>query len=258
VLEIWSDDSDIQSSERNQGNPAILQELMMKYSDRLMKMAVKFNISFSLNILLVLIVLHGQYRISLVSDRYIELDKKLDEALTKQRVLLTPAATGTDVFERGSIVSDSYIKGAAEEIVKNLESWTYESIKDNYSLLYKFYYDHLLQTKTEADLKSTDRFRVVNDKKMVSIWKPKKVDGEYTWCEAIDRACAIVSGTTSTYIGHNQPYKSEEKTYFILARDIFPNKKNPFALKVTRLVVGKRSEMLQLMEAAKNGSLKDV
>ena len=242
----------------------------MKYTDRIKKLYVGFNISFSLNIILILLLAFGQYNTGRITENYLNLNKKLEEALTTSRIILTPAVTAREEIERGSIVSDDYVRGVTTHVISHLEGWTYENIEDSYNQIFRDFYDHLLETKSKADLISSDRFRVAKDKSMVSIWKwnysdsagterkPAKLDGEFTWCEAIGRACALVSGKSTIYIGHNQPYKTEEKTYFLLAKDVYPTKQNPFALKLTRLVVGNRQEMQQLMSAAKNGSLKDV
>lgn len=242
----------------------------MKYTDRLNKIAIKFNVSFSLNILLIILVLHGQYQVYKVSQNYLNLDEKLSNALKNARVILSPAVTAREVIDRGSIVSDSYIQSLATHVVGQLEAWTYETMESDYNILFKQYYDHTLENKSRADLSSSNRYQTVKDKHMVSIWKwnyrdrasaktePLEIDGEFTWCEAIGRACALVSGKSTIYIGHNQPYKTEDKTYFLLAKDIYPTKKNPFSLRVTRLVVGNKEEMRQLMAAAKSGSLKDV
>ena len=94
----------------------------MKYTDKLKSMMIKFNISFSLNILLVLLILHGQYRMAEMSKNYQDLDKKLDESLTKSRIVLTPAASRRDIVDYGSMVSDSYVEGVSREIVEKLEA----------------------------------------------------------------------------------------------------------------------------------------
>ncbi|MCB9228975.1 MAG: hypothetical protein H6618_05130 [Deltaproteobacteria bacterium] len=242
----------------------------MKYTDRIKKLYVDRNISFSLNIILVVLLAYSHYNSSRIAENYMTLDMKLEKALTTARVILTPAVTAREEIERGSMVSDDYVKGLTTHVISHLESWTYENMEDSYHQIFHDFYSHLLETKSKADLISSDRFRIAREKSMVSIWKwdysdhngyekkAKKIAGEFTWCGAIARACALVSGRSTIYIGHNQPYKTEEKTYFLLAKDVYPTKQNPYALKVTRLVVGNKQEMQQLMSAAKNGSIKDV
>ena len=236
-----------------------LKENVMKYTDQLKKATTKANISFGFNILLLVLLCASMTNNTLISRNYMALDKKIEDAVERGRIILTPIVQGRVNIERGSIVSDGYIKGMAKEVINKLEAWTYESIEDNYSELFREYYDHSLIVKTKADVDSSRLYDTTRQKKMVSLWKMDPEKSEFTWCNAIQRACAIVTGTTKTYIAHNQPYKTEERAYFILAQDIHPNEhKNNYALLVTRLVYGNREELKQLMEAAKSGRLKDV
>lgn len=172
----------------------------------------------------------------------------------RTKVILSPAVQRFEVATLGK-VTDSYIKAAFEHVAERNSSWTFETIDENYQDLFQHYYSNDLVTRTKANLTETGRFDQVRQNKMVSTYKIDRDRSEYTWCEALNLACGLVVGQQTVYIEGNQPFRSENLGYLIFSESIYPTKNNPFALRITRLVIGDYEPLKKALEAAKKGEL---
>jgi hypothetical protein len=172
----------------------------------------------------------------------------------RTQVILSPAVQRFEIATPGQ-VTDSYIKAAFVHIAERNSSWTFESIEENYQDLFRNYYSNDLSTRTQANLSETERFEQVKQNKMVSTYKVDHDRSEFTWCAALNLACGIVVGSQTLYIDGNQPYRADDSAYLIFSESIYPTKTNPFALRVTRLVIGDYEPLKKALEAAKKGEL---
>lgn len=174
----------------------------------------------------------------------------------RTQVILSPAVQRFEVATVGQ-VTDSYIKAAFEHVAERNSSWTYDSLEENYRDLFENYYSNDLATRTETNLVQSDRFAQVKQNKMVSTYKIDATRSEYTWCQALNLACGLVVGEQTLFIEGNQPFRSEAMAYLIFSESIYPTRTNPFALRITRLVIGEYEPLKKALEAAKKGALPD-
>lgn len=174
----------------------------------------------------------------------------------RTQVILSPAVQRFEIATVNQ-VTDSYIQAAFEHVASRNSSWTYESVEENYADLFSNYYSEDLATRTKANLAQSDRFAYVKQNKMVSTFKIDRERSESTWCAALNLACGIVVGREGIFIDGNQPYRSEEVAYLIFSESIYPTRKNPFSLRVTRLVIGDYEPLKKALTAAKEGKLPD-
>lgn len=174
----------------------------------------------------------------------------------RTQVILSPAV---ERFEVATVnqVTDSYIKAAFEHVALRNSSWTYETLEENYEDLFAHYYSQDLATRTRANLMQTGRFDYVKKNRMISTFKIDRERSEYTWCAALNLACGIVVGREATFIDGNQPFNSTDVAYLVFSESIFPTKTNPFALRITRLVIGDYDSLKKALAAAKEGRLPD-
>jgi len=172
----------------------------------------------------------------------------------RTQVILSPAVQRFEIATMGQ-VTDSYIKAAFEHVAERNSSWTYDTVEENYRDLFEHYYSNDLVTRTKANLAESGRFDQVHQNKMVSTYKIDRDRSEYTWCQALNLACGLVVGQQTLYIEGNQPFRSENIAYLIFSESIYPTKNNPFALRITRLVIGDYEPLKKALEAAKKGEL---
>ena len=205
-----------------------------QYIDEVLGLAVQLRLWRSFALLLILVI---------VSLCYVVIRQSIlvEKASARGQVILSPAVSKFEIATIGKIPK-SYIKAAFEYIAQKNSSWTYESIKESYQDLFENYYSHELETKIKANLEITGRFAQVKTNKMVSLYKINALKSEYSWCDAQNMACGIVTGKETLYIHHNKPFRAKEVSYLILAKMIYPTKKNPFSLKITRIVVGENEQ----------------
>ncbi len=172
----------------------------------------------------------------------------------RTQIILSPAVQRFEIATPGQ-VTDSYIKAAFEHVSERNSSWTFETIEENYQDLFQHYYSNDLSTRTKANLSESGRFEQVKQNKMVSTYKIDRDRSEYTWCAALNLACGLVVGRQTLYIDGNQPYRADDSAYLIFSESIYPTKINPFALRITRLVIGDYEPLKKALEAAKKGEL---
>lgn len=184
------------------------------------------NVSFTLSITVVMLGVSTSL-----------LTYKVLTNFAKERLILVPALQRKMIVPAHSYISETFIKGAATRVVELQEQWSYESIQDHYKELFDQYYSHGLMELTQANLTITNRFAWVKQNKAVSIFKFNLEKSHFTYCKKVKRVCAIVTGTRSLFINHNEPYLQKEVTYFLLAESVWPSEEHPFALRFSRIKI---------------------
>jgi len=144
--------------------------------------------------------------------------------------------------ERSSSVSDAYLKSVHKKVAHLMESWTYMSIVSNYKELFSYYLDKPTEELIRANLKSSERFKYVENNEMVSIFEIDEKSSKHTWCDDIDRACSLIVGTRRTFINNNQLHSEKKVAYLIFSKPFIPTNKDEFGLKVTRIFIDDQSE----------------
>lgn len=188
---------------------------------------------------------------------------QLMKGINSQRLVLVPGIHRKLVVPAEAYLSDTYIKAVSKRVVELLEQWTYESLEDSYQELFKDYYDHGLTQLTKANLTSSNFIQKIIDHKMVSTFQFDWNKSEFRWCEQIQRACAIVIGKRRLYINNNEPFAEKEVAYLIISSGVYPDENNPFAVRMTRLIVDDSSESPYMnikaqFDAALSGVLPDA
>ena len=103
------------------------------------------------------------------------------QELNSQRLLLV--APGFDVgpveVPADAKISPNVMKFFAKRVVTLNEQWSYESIEDNFSDLFEYYYSKELEELTKANLLSSQRIKLIQSKKMISTFRFdwKKIKG---------------------------------------------------------------------------------
>jgi hypothetical protein len=190
------------------------------------------------------------------------LASKVFNDFRNERLILVPAIQRKIVVPAKSNVSESFVKAAAKRVVELQEQWSYETVQDHFNEVFNLYYSHGLSELTRANLMATNRYNYIEKNKMVSTFHFDNKRSEFSWCEKLNRACAIVVGTRKIYINHNEPYSKKEVAYFLLAETIWPTDEHPHALKFSRVKIddttGKAFENIKRQfDAAKQGVLPD-
>lgn len=188
---------------------------------------------------------------------------QLMKGINSQRLVLVPGIHRKLVVPAEAYLSDTYIKAVSKRVVELLEQWTYESIEDSYQELFKDYYDHGLTQLTKANLTASNFVQKIMEHKMVSTFQFDWKRSEFRWCEQIQRACAIVIGKRRLYINNNEPFAEKEVAYLIISSGVYPDENNPFAVRMTRLIVDDSSESPYMnikaqFDAALSGVLPDA
>lgn len=188
--------------------------------------------------------------------------KQQDEIERKsrsQRLVLVPAIDRKMVIPAEAHLDDKYIEANMRRVIELNEQWTWESIEGNYKELFENHYSHALQNLTEANLLATGRIDFIKEKRMVSTFKIDREKSVFGWCEKLKRSCSIISGERSLYIEGNMPYQKKRVAYFILGEGIYPDAHNPYAVRISRLVLNETErayeEALNLYEQAKSGDI---
>lgn len=167
---------------------------------------------------------------------------QLMKGINSQRLVLVPGIHRKLVVPAEAYLSDTYIKAVSKRVVELLEQWTYESIEDSYQELFKDYYDHGLTQLTKANLTASNFVQKIIEHKMVSTFAFDWKKSEFKWCDQIQRACAIVTGKRRLYINNNEPFSEKEVAYLIISSGVYPDENNPFAVRMSRLVVDDSSD----------------
>lgn len=164
--------------------------------------------------------------------------------INTQRLLLVAPTLGVGPVnvEADAVISDNIIKVIAKRVVELNEIWTYESIKDNFDELFKYYYDTEVVEITKNNLKSTNRYEYVMQNKIISTFKINWDKSEFSWCGKLQRACSLVVGQRKIYLNNNEPYKEVDVAYLIFTHAIFPTQENPHAVRVKRIKIDDTSE----------------
>lgn len=188
---------------------------------------------------------------------------QLMKGINSQRLVLVPGIHRKLVVPAEAYLSDTYIKAVSKRVVELLEQWTYESIEDSYQELFKDYYDHGLTQLTKANLTASNFVQKIIEHKMVSTFAFDWKRSEFRWCDQIQRACAIVTGKRRLYINNNEPFAEKEVAYLIISSGVYPDENNPFAVRMTRLIVDDTSDSPYLnikaqFDAALSGVLPDA
>lgn len=185
------------------------------------------------------------------------------KGINAQRLVLVPGIHRKLVVPAEAYLSDTYIKAVSKRVVELLEQWSYESIEDAYQELFKDYYDHGLSELTKANLNASNFVQKIKEHKMVSTFSFDWKKSEFRWCEKIQRACALVTGKRRLYINHNEPFAEKEIAYLIISSGVYPDENNPFAIRLTRLIVDDSSDspyqnIKAQFDAALSGDLPDA
>lgn len=185
------------------------------------------------------------------------------KGVNSQRLVLVPGIHRKLVIPSEAFLSDSYIRAVSKRVVELNEQWTYESIEDSYTELFKEYYDHGLTELTKANLLSSNQIQKVIENKMISTFQFDWKKSEFKWCEHLQRACALVAGKRRLYINNNEPYSEKDVAYLIISSGVYPDENNPFAVRMTRLKVDDSSEnpytsIKTQFDAALSGVLPDA
>ncbi len=184
---------------------------------------------------------------------------RLVSDIDRVRYILSPGIQSLTTVRPGQL-SETYIEQSFLYITEKLNSWTYESIKDNYKVLFDEFYSSDLKVRTQANLKSQNYFDDVNKRKLVSLWTPIISDSDFQWCGNITArkeikgvACGIVTGKRRLFADHNIPVSEENVSYLIYAVNVAPTPTNLFAIQITRIKRGP----LNMLKAELESSLKD-
>lgn len=180
----------------------------------------------------------------------------------RERLVLIPSIQRKLVVPAESYISNSFVRAAANRVVELQEQWSYETIEDHYQELFQMYYSHRLEELTRANLTSSRRYEYVRKNKMVSTFEFDQSKSEFSWCEKLKRACAMVFGKRRIYINHNEPYSEKNVAYLLLAESIWPTEEHPHALKFSRVKIDDSSEkpyenIKKQFYAAKEGVMPD-
>jgi hypothetical protein len=161
----------------------------------------------------------------------------------------------------------SYVEMAFSHISSLVNGWTYESVEDNFNILYTQFYNKELSDRTKANLKALDYFAKAREKQLVSLWKYLPDESDFRWCGEVQVSkhhkgvsCGIVTGEQRLFYSHNEPMVTRKISYLIFAVNVAPNPttpgKNFFSLQVVKIKRGDRQVLqTELEEAFKNGTL---
>ncbi len=223
-----------------------------KYIDQLADLKHKESIWKLVTAGLSLILIFQAIAISIMS-------YQLVTNIDRVRYILSPGIQTLTTVRPGKL-SEDYIEQSFLHVVEKLNAWSYESIKENYRVLFDDFYTLDLKTRTQANLKSQNYFDDVEKRKLVSLWSPTITDSEFHWCGNVQArkeikgvACGIVTGKRKLFADHNIPISEENISYLIYAVNVAPTPTNFFAVQVTRLKRGP----LSVLKAELESSLKD-
>lgn len=184
---------------------------------------------------------------------------RLVENIDRVRYILSPGIQTLTTVRPGQL-SEGYIEQTFIHVVEKLNSWSYESIKDNYKVLFNEFYTADLKTKTQANLKAQNYFEDAQKRKLVSLWTPTVNESEFHWCGEVQArkeikgvACGIVTGKRKLFADHSIPVSEEDISYLIYAVNVAPTPTNLFAVQITRLKRGP----LNVLKAELESSLKE-
>ena len=109
------------------------------------------------------------------------LSAKLVSNIDRVRYILSPGVQSLTTVRPGEL-SENYIEQSFLHITEKLNSWSYESIKSNYQVLFDSFYSQDLKTRTQANLRSQSYFEDIAARKLISFWTPELRDSEFHWC----------------------------------------------------------------------------
>ncbi len=223
-----------------------------KYLDQLADLKHKESIWKVVSAGLAVIVVVLAFALSILS-------YQLVSNIDRVRYILSPGIQTLTTVRPGQL-SEDYIEQSFLHVVEKLNAWSYESIKDNYRVLFDGFYTSDLKTRTQANLKAQSYFEDAEKRKLISLWSPTITDSEFHWCGNVPArkeikgvACGIVTGKRRLFADHNIPVSEENISYLIYAVNVAPTPTNFFAVQITRLKRGP----LAVLKAELESSLKE-
>ena len=183
---------------------------------------------------------------------------QLMQNFDRVRYIIAPGAQMLTTVRPGELPS-TYIEQAFRFVTDKLNAWTYESIKDNYKVLFNSFYTHNLTERTQANLNSLHYFEDIDARKLVSFWNVSPDESEFHWCGKVSIfkenkgvACGIISGEQHLYADHNIPVSTQKVSYLIYAVNVAPTPTNFFAVQVTRIKRGPLATLKAELERSLN------
>jgi hypothetical protein len=197
--------------------------------------------------------------IALQGASIVSLGMRLLDNVDRVRYILAPGVQSLTTVRPGEL-SEGYIEQTFRFVTDKLNSWSFESIKDNYKLLFDQFYAHTLKERTQSNLLSQHYFEDIAARKLVSFWTIIPAESEFHWCgkvsvykEVKGVACGIVTGEQRLFSDFNVPINTQKLSYLIYAVNVAPTPLNFFATQITRIKHGP----LESLRAELKKSLED-
>lgn len=180
--------------------------------------------------------------------------------ISKLQFIIPPPPGVIDVVRIGELHKKTVELGFTQ-VASYINGWTYDSIEDNYRILFENYYSKELETRTKASLRAESYVEKAEEKKAVSMWKYLPDESDFKWCGKVQIqknhkgvACGIVTGEQKLFIDHNSPLLTRKISYLMFALNVAPNPstpgKNMFAIKLFRVKRGDRKTLEKELKIA--------
>lgn len=168
------------------------------------------------------------------------LSNKLSDARDDKEYILAPGISSLQTTRPG-ILPNTYVEESFKYVVEKINAFTWKSIEGQFESLYRDWYSHNLQQRTEANLSNTNYFETVKSRNLVSTFRYLPKESQFHWCGKVQLrksskgvACGIVSGVQDLY-SKNVPISSKKVHFLLFATNKAPTQENPFAIKIERL-----------------------